>query len=308
MGQVKGDLFTGRTGGPRDRAGDHIPWAEFGQRVLVEHESPAVRIAQVPAFAADGFADQGQGGSADGERGGVELDHLKIGDRGAGVRGKCHTVAGGGRGVSGTREQVTCPTGRQYDRVRGDGSELTRRSFGKDSAYAAVAHSDIPDPGVLAHLDPRVQPHGFAERLDDPNARGIAAGVHDAVGRMRPFASERKPCAIAVKRHSQSLEDCDALRALGDDFRNDPRITESGSGLEGILEMGTDVIIGADGRCDSALGIDAIALTERRLGDEDHRTVRCRPQSDQKPRETASHDDHRIAGAAGRDVIYVKMT
>ena len=72
--------------------------------------------------------------------------------------------------------------------------------------------------------------------------------------------------------------------------------------------MGTDVIVGADGRRDSALGIDAIALTERRLGDEDHRTVRCRPQRDQKPRETASHDDHRIAEAVGRDVIYVKMT
>jgi hypothetical protein len=172
----------------------------------------------------------------------------------------------------------------------------------------ALAHEDFAYTGVLAQLDARVGPERPLKGLDDARPGGVAAGVDDPIGRMRPFAPECEATAGAVEGDAKRLQDRDALRACGDGRGDDPGIAQASPRSQRVPKMRADVVLGADCGGDAALGVDAVALAQGRLGDQDDRPLGRCSQCDQEPRKSTSHDDHGIAAVVANATICVKLT
>ena len=69
-----------------DGAGDHVARGQFEQRVVALHEALAAVVAQIRAFAAQGFGEEEARRAGKRERGGMELIELHVGEFGAGMR------------------------------------------------------------------------------------------------------------------------------------------------------------------------------------------------------------------------------
>ncbi len=177
-----------------------------------------------------------------------------------------------------------------------------------DAAHAAAAQQDLPHAGVLAHLDARIGTDRAAQRLDHPGAGGVAAGVHDPIGRVRTLSAERQLAALPVERHSEGLQDRDTRRPGRDGVGDDLRVAQPGAGDDGVHNVGIDAVLGTECSGHAALGVGGVAVPERTLGDQDHLPCRGGPQRDQKSGQPASDDNDRISlGAWGR-VNGVKLT
>ena len=239
-----------------DGARHHVAGAELGHRVLVRHEAVAVGVAQDRALAADGLADQPQGALAEGEGGGVELDELQVGERGAGAGGQGGAVGGGAERVRRPRVQVAGAAGGQHHRtgpprdlaaVRGRGSAGRRRARG-----GRRPPGPSPPPRSATRGSRRRAP-ASAATMCAPVASPPACTTRAAEwAPSRPSSSPpRGSRSNRTPRRSRRLDLGRALRADPGDRLD---VAEAGAGREGVGDVRVNRVARVDRRGDARPG------------------------------------------------------
>ena len=250
------------------------------------------------------------------QRGGVELDHLEVGDRHAGAQGGGDAVAGRLGRVGGHREHLAGPAGRHQ---HGSSPHL-------DGAVVAVEH---PDPDAAAALHEEVDHEaalvarhrrpadGLDERPLDLDAGGRAAGVHHPGQLVAAFAGQLELTGVVPVEPGAELDQ--VAHPVGSLVDQDPHrvsVAQPAARGEGVGE----VQVGRVGRPaerggDAALGPPGGGPVQRALGEHgDPEPVtlggadRCREPGDAGPEHEqvrgdlggcGAHDGTSLAGAGG---------
>ena len=217
-------------------------------------------VVQRRALAADGLGDEEALAAADaGDRGGMELDELEVGERGPGGAGEQQAGAERARRVGRARPQRRGAAGGEDHGAGGErapvvGVEAGGAAVGRDAQRGGAAALEDVDPGVLGDRG--------AQLAQDPPAGGAAAGVGDAAARVAALEAEREVAvAVGVEAHAEALEVAEARgRLLGEDARR-RRADDAAAGRERVLEVQRGrVVVGERG------GEPALRPVGRRLG------------------------------------------
>jgi 8-oxo-dGTP diphosphatase len=159
-----------------DRSGDHVAWGE-----LVREPAAAV-VEEKGSLAAQCLAEQQ---AVRGQRGGMELDELEVGQRRAGAPGEQGTLSDrAGRVCRPLPERGHAP-GREHRRRCADRSAVRERP----DASAAVL-TEREDTRALRELDARVGHSALPESPSDVPTGLRPTGVDDAAARMSSLEPE----------------------------------------------------------------------------------------------------------------------
>ena len=136
-----------------DGQADHVAGRKLGAGIVVGHETMAVAIDQVRAFAAGGLADQAAAAAGDVQHRGVKLHELDVAQLGPRAIGQGQPVARGHGRVGGFAIDLPCPAGGQ-DRLLGPDERLAVLLVPDDHAAAgAVEREQVDREGLLPDLD-----------------------------------------------------------------------------------------------------------------------------------------------------------
>ncbi len=238
VAQVERDLAAQLGGPPGDGARHHVARAELGHGVHVGHEPPPAGVAQDRALAAHGLAHQGQRPVAQGERRGVELHQLEVGQRGAGPGREGRPVGRRPGGVGRARVEPAHAARGQRDGARGALAHAPVRADGAQPGGAPVADEDLGGPLALGELDARVGAQRGRQRRHDVGPGRVAAGVHDAGRRVGALAREAQPAAAAVEDDPAREQLGHLRRPLPADRRRRLGVAQPRAGLQGVAQVG----------------------------------------------------------------------
>ena len=172
-----------------DRARDHVAGRQLRHAVQLLHEALAVVVHERRALAAHRLRDQRERIFRRVERRGMELHELHVGERHARAMRDGVAVSGRDDGIRGVAIHLPASAGREHGDVRND--LRCRASHAGSHADARVAvHDQIQETRFLEDAHAFAATHTVHECARDFGARLIAVRVHDALARVRGFASE----------------------------------------------------------------------------------------------------------------------
>ncbi|CAM5467725.1 hypothetical protein SVIOM342S_01277 [Streptomyces violaceorubidus] len=256
---------------------DDVPWGEFRQFVLSQHEAHAVRVHQVGALAAHRLGDQGLlalGVRAEEEDGGVELDEFEVADLGTRAQGEGHAVARGDGGVRRRREHLAHAAGGEDDRGGVDRSDAVVLALAHDvqgdAGGAAVGvREEVEHEGVLDRAQP-ARAYRLHQGAGDLGARRVAARVGDAAAVVAALAGEGQAALGGlVEVRAGRDEPAYGVGALGGQDADRFRVAQAGAGHQGVVQVLLGGVALAEGRGDAALRPPGGAVVQAGLGDDD---------------------------------------
>ena len=231
------------------RARDHVARREiFGGRRIALHETLALGIDQIAAFAARALGDEAAGAV---DAGGVKLDELHVLQRQAGAQRHRAAVAGAGmrRGAGGVGAAVAAG-----GENRGLGAETMQRAvveFQRDHAAAGalVVHDqvdgeefDVEFGGMAQRLAVHGVQHGMAGAVG-----GGAGALRLALAVVQRHAAERALIDLAVlgarERHAPMLQLVDGFRRVAHHVFDGVLIAEPVRPLDGVVHVPAPVVL-----------------------------------------------------------------
>ena len=302
VAQVEGDLAAQRGGAAGDRARDDVARAQLGHGVLARHEPVPAGVAQHRPLAPHRLAHQRERAVAEGERGGVELHQLEVGQRRAGPGGQGRAVGRRPGGVGGARVEPAHAARGERHRPRRARARPPVGAGRPEAGRAAVAHQHLDGALALGELDARVGPQRGRERGDDVGPGRVAAGVHDARRRVGALARQPQPSAAAVEGHPAGEQLGDLGRPLAADGGGGVGVAEAGPGRERVAQVRLDRVAAVHGRRDAALGAPRAAVPEGALGDDHDRPGLGGPEGQEGARDAAADHDHGLLRTRSRHV------
>ena len=191
----------------------------------------------------------------------MELDELDVPEPGPGAQRRRHPVAGRNRRIGRHRVDLSDPAGRQdhgacvhradaaagalAEHVQGDTGD-GRRLVGAD-----FGRNQIEDEGVLDDLDSRIGGDARDQRPLDLRARGIPAGVGDAVAVVAALAGQLEGTAgISVEFRTARDQLRDLLGAFADEHPDRLLDAQAGAGGQGVVDVLLD---GVPSACTEAM-------------------------------------------------------
>ena len=163
-----------------------------------------------------------------GDRGGVELDELEVGEGGAGRAGEQEAGAERARRVGGAAPERGGAAGGEDDGAGPEGAAVVgveagdaSSGLGREPRRRAAGDAEPCRAAALEHLDPRVLRDGRAELAEDAAAGRAPARVGDAAARVPALEAQREVAvAVGVEADAEALEVAEAPgRLLGEDAR-----------------------------------------------------------------------------------------
>ena len=252
------------------------------------HEAITDCVAQDGAIAAHGFRDEER--ARQGERGGVELVKLDVGDFGTSAKGDRHAVPGGDAGVGGVEEQLTRAAACEDDGFGQQGGAFARGREDFEAANCAILRQQIAGEGVFEHTDRRL-----AHRADQSGFNGepgcVAAGVEDARTRMCGFEPARKLSIAPVELDPERNQVADARGPFGAENLDRGPIAKAGAGAQGVGDMVGDAVVVEHDRGDAALGVAGVRFSQLALGDERDVKATAELKRGNKPCDAAAYND-----------------
>ena len=210
----------------------------------------------------------------------MKLHELHVGDAAAGAPGHGDAVAGGGVGIAGVEIHLRRPTGGEDDKARVEGRDPPGGLVqGVDAEHAVLpapselaAADQVNGDVVLVEADVRMRADpGLEGGLERP--AGGVGGVDDAPVAVAALAREVIVVGAVVprlagERHAQVNEPADRLRPAPDHVLHRFPTAQAGAGADGVLDVGLERVLGVEYRGHAALGVEAGALGQRRLGED----------------------------------------
>ena len=296
-----------------DRLGDHVAGCEVGKRVLALHEAVAVEVDEEGALAAHCLGDQrllALGVGAEPHDRGVELDELEVADPGPGPHRDGHPVPGGHAGVGRLAEDLAEATRGEDDRPAVNGTHPVALALAEDvqrqAGHAAVGGKEQVDgQRVLDDLDLRRPIDRSDQRALDLRARGVAAGVGDAVAVVTALAGQRQlAVGVVVELRAEGDQLTNRLGAFGHQDAYGLHVARTGPRDEGVALVLLGGVARPERCGDPALGPLRRPGGEDVLGDDEQAQRRVRGVDAQRGGEPcdagAHHDDVGAGGPAGR--------
>ena len=237
-----------------DGASDDIAWSEFLSFGVALHETLEKNIAEDAAFSAKSFGKQEARRALDGQRGGMELHELHIGEDRAGFVGDGHAVASGHFGIGGFAIDLAEAASGKKNRERAD---LVQRAIGfvdeADADGSAVFKNEAGGERVGAKTKMRNFVRAGEQSTADFASSGIAVRMQDAGAAVCGFASEGKFGASAIEFGTPFDELSNVLRALFDQKSHGFGTAEAIACVERVLFVQADFVFIAEGDGDAAL-------------------------------------------------------
>ena len=277
-----------------DRPAHDVARRQLGPLVVVGHEPPAGRVDQPRAFAAHRFGDQAAAAAGDVQHRRMKLHELHVAQLGAGAIRERLAVAGRHFGIR--RLAINLPgAARAQNRLLGPDERAAVLGVPHErAAAAAFVREQIdrervrPDLGVVL----RSRTRSIIARITSwPVASPSACTMRRWLcPPSRPSISSPSSVSKFVP-HSISWRMCS--RRFADDHLDDFAIAQIGAGDERVVDMAVEVVLRIEHAGDAALGVRAVRLLHRVLGDHQQRQPRIdlhrRPQAG-----NAAADDQHI--------------
>ena len=260
-----------------DGAGDDIAGGEFGALVEAGHEAVTVGQQQAPPLAAQGLGDQKGPCLRVIEAGGMKLHELHVGYSATCAPGHGDAIPGGDIRVAGIEVDLAGPAGSDDHEAGEQRLDLTAGLVEDIGPQAAVelqaqlpgaeeVHGDV----ALEELDVVAGAGSPLEGGFHLFARGIR-GVDDAAMAMPPLPGEVIApgvggAVIAGEGNALIEQPADAVRAVLHHQLHLFWVTEPGTGVQGVLNVGGQGILGIEYRRDAPLGIEGTALAQVPFG------------------------------------------
>src|SRR5579859_1986849 len=200
------------------------------------------------------------------QAGGVELHELQVPHAATGAPGHGDAVAGGTVRVAGVEVNLVGATGGQHHVAGRHGLHFLLPAVQEIGAVAArlrqaelgggdEVHGDV----VFEQGDVLPRAHQLFEGRLDGAARGVRRMHHTPV-RVAPLAGQVVGAGVAVlfvagELHALVDEPADAFRSLFHHVADRGRGGETGTGVEGVLDVGLDGVRLVQDSGDAALGI-----------------------------------------------------
>ena len=262
-----------------DGAGDDVARGQLGALVKAVHKTLAVWQQEAPALATQGLGDEESPGLGVIEAGRMELHELHVAHPATGAPGHGDAIAGGDIGVAGVEIDLA-------GAARGDDHETGQQGLDlaagivEDIGAETAVHLDIQfAPADEVHGDVALQDLDVGAGADltlegglHLLARGVG-GVDDAAMGMTALAGEVVAAGldrlvVTGKFDALIEEPANAGRAVIHHQLDPFRIAEVGAGIQGILDMGSQGVVGVEDGGYTALGIEGAALAQIPLGDQ----------------------------------------
>ena len=251
------------------------------------------------ALAAQRFGCERRRIGADVERGGVELNELRVGDdrADAGRHGDRFTARIGGIGRHGIERADAA--GRQHHgagRKELVAAVVDRRGPHQPHAGdAAVGDNELVSHIAFQHADRWCRAHACDQRLHDRGAGAVARDVHDAAARVRRLLAELKVAVrVALEGNAVGQEIGDAVGSLASDEARDFLVDDARTSGNRVGGMQLRRVVGADGRGDARLRpARRRALAERSR--RQHRDMHGRELQRREQAGKPGADDHHVA-------------
>ncbi len=290
-----------------DGAGHDVARGQLLARVVADHEGLARLVAKDPALAAERLGDEEALGVGVEEAGGVELEELHVGDRGAGPVAHGHAVAGRHVGVGRVEVDLPGAAGGEHGHRGGDGPDAAGGPVDDVGAERPVrsgragplAGDDVDGDLVLLDADAGRRA-GRQHLLLDLLAGGVL-GVGHPAARVAALPGEVEPVGgLPVELDPQGLEPADPLRGLLDRHLDRVEVAQSGAGDEGVLDVEREGVVGPQHRGHPALGVLGVALLAVALGEDEHAPVTGRLQGEGEAGHPPTQDQEVDVLARGR--------
>ena len=288
-----------------DRLGHHVARREVGELVDALHEAVALEVDEERALAADRLGDQrllAAGVGAEVHHGGVELHELEVADRGAGTQRDRRTVPGRDRGVGGLREDLPEPAAGQHDRAAVHGADavvlaLAHHVQGEPGDRAVRVEQQVDGQRVLDDLDLGCGLDGRVEGPLDLRARGVAAGVGDAVAVVAALAGQADLAGgVVVEVGAEGDQLAYGGGAVGDQDAHGLLVARARAGHEGVALVLLGGVAGAECGGDAALRPLRRAGVEHVLGDDEDAADPVLEPERRGQAGDAGPDDHDVDG------------
>lgn len=131
----------------------------------------------------------------------------------------------------------------------------------------------------------------FKQRTFDFTTCGIG-GVEDAPCAVSAFASKRDRAIFVVIETSSALDEfADAIGSFANADVDNDLVTESGSGNEGVLDMGFEGVIRRENTGDSALCPARVGLFSSAFGDDENAGMVRNVEGEGQPSDTTANDE-----------------
>jgi hypothetical protein len=127
---------------------------------------------------------------------------------------------------------------------------------------------------MIEHAKLRMSAHPLPERTGDLTACGIPR-VEDAPNGVRGFPPKSRPAlGIAIELGTPVNELAHVVRSLTDEHLHRRHVAEARAGLDRVVAVQIDAVVGTERGCNTALGVTGVALAAIGLGDQHDRAVR----------------------------------
>jgi hypothetical protein len=246
---------------------DHVAARELHRvRGVALEEAIALRVEEVRALPAAPLGDEDAGRR---ERRRVELHHLHVLERDAGLQGHGHPVAGTGIGVRRACVEAAGAAGRQDHGLRADRLQPAVQQVPGDHALAAVLVDDEL-PGEELLVDEDVPFHHLLVEDVDQDVAGDVGGIR---GTRRARGAERplRDLALGGTREDRApaLELVDVRRRLVAEDLDRVLVAEVVRALDRVERVLLGAVLGGvpERRVDPAFGRAGVAADRVDLGE-----------------------------------------
>ncbi len=275
--------------------------------MAIPHEVLADQVAEHRPLSAHRLRDQERPGRGMVETGGVELDHLHVGQRASRPGRHGNPVRRGDVRVRRVEIYLTAAAGGQHGTVRADQSHRAgllvqeRRPVTAPAAALGVRrYPEVEREVVLQHRDVRMRRHRGEQRGLDLVASAVS-GVHDAAFAVSPFHAQVEAVRTVVgEGRSELHEVADQAGTLADHRLHHVRSTEFRTGLERVGRMKIEGIRRIENRGQPALRVVRGGIAPKFLRQDEDRAMAGRVQGVGQTGDTASEHER---GAAVCDQV-----
>ena len=268
--------------------------AEIAAAVVSRHEGLAVPVDQARAFATDGLGHEEPRGALHVQHGGMKLHELEIAHPRPGAPRHCEAIAAGDVRIGRFLEDLTGPAGGQQHRARVDVNRSPVVEPDVDASADPVLKDEMGCQRMIEDAQLGMSGHAMPERAGDLAPRRVARVQHAAHG-VRAFTPEGGPAVgVAIEVGAPVEELAHVARPLAHEDLDGRHVAQAGAGLERVVAMQVDAVVGPQRGGNAALRVSGVALGAVGLGDQHDRAVRHqvngRPQAGDA---AADHDEIR---------------
>jgi hypothetical protein len=216
------------------RARDNVSRRELGVPVNGRHKSSARFIDKDCAFAAQSLGGERRRVAPDGDRGGVELNELRICDHGTSAGGHAETLAACLAGIGRDGEKRTEATSRENHRRRAKQDKSRMRAASvpcEDADNATIFDGDFDRVVTFQQRDRWCYRRAFRKDARNFGACAIAFDVDDAVRGVCCLTTQGEPTVLSsIERRAERKQVINARGRIVRDERDNGWIAKAGAG------------------------------------------------------------------------------